>query len=156
LMVNLIPELALVIGEQPPIPSVEPQEASARFYRVFRSLIGVFARPEHPLVLFIDDLQWLDVGTLELLQRLVTDPAPLPLMLIGAHRDNEVGPEHPLSTTLTAIRQADGAVSEVMLTPLEVGHVAQLCADALHTDVERAGPLAELIFEKTGGNPFFT
>jgi predicted ATPase/signal transduction histidine kinase len=155
LMVNLIPELALVIGEQPPLPRVEPHEASARFHRVFRNLLGVFAQREHPLVLFIDDLQWLDAGTLELLQRLITEPDSRHLLLIGAYRDNEVGPTHPLATTIAAIRAAGGAVSEVSLAPLQVEHVAQLAAEALHTNVERAGPLAALVFEKTGGNPFF-
>ena len=155
LMLNLVPELALIIGEQPPIPAVEPQDAAGRFHRVFRELVGVFARPEHPLVLFIDDLQWLDAGTLELLERLATDRQPLALLLIGAYRDNEVGPTHPLSTTLASIRHATAAVSEVMLDALEVGHLAQLCADALHTDVDHASSLADLVFEKTAGNPFF-
>ncbi len=155
LMVNLVPELGLIIGEQAPIPGVEPQEAGARFHRVFRQLVGVFARPEHPLVLFLDDLQWLDGGTLELLERLVSDREPLSLLLIGAYRDNEVGPTHPLSTTLASIRHAGGAVSEIRLDALQVGHLAQLCADALHTDVEHVTSLADLVFEKTAGNPFF-
>jgi predicted ATPase/signal transduction histidine kinase len=155
LMVSLLPELGLVIGEQPPIPVVEPQEATARFQRVFRNLVGVFARPEHPLVLFIDDLQWLDPGTLELLAHLVTEPGDLRLLLIGAFRDNEVGPAHPLSRTLTAIRDAGGAISEVTLAPLAIGDITQLCADALYTDAERAASLAQLIADKTGGNPFF-
>jgi predicted ATPase/signal transduction histidine kinase len=155
LMVSLIPELALVIGDQPPIPFVEPQDAGARFHRVFRNLVSVFARPEHPLVLFIDDLQWLDAGTLDLLARLVMEPGDLHLLVIGAYRDNEVGPDHPLLHTLAAIRGSGRAVAEVSLTPLTVDHVAQLCADALHTDVERTAALAQLISEKTGGNPFF-
>lgn len=155
LMVNLIPELALVIGEQPPIPRVEPQDAANRFYSVFRGLLGVFARPEHPLVLFIDDLQWLDAGTLELLKRLVTDPESRHFLLIGAYRDNEVGPAHPLSTTLAAIAGSGAAVSTVSLAPLQVGSLAKLLAAALHTDVTRVLSLAELVSEKTGGNPFF-
>ncbi len=155
LMVNLIPELALIIGDQPPIPRVEPQDAATRFQLVFRNLLGVFARQEHPLVLLIDDLQWLDSATLELLQRLVTDPESRYLMLIGAYRDNEVGPTHPLSTTLSAIRGAGAAVSQVTLAPLGVSHVAELAADALRTTVDRARSLAELVLEKTGGNPFF-
>ncbi|MEI9948882.1 MAG: AAA family ATPase [Pseudomonadota bacterium] len=155
LMVNLIPELALVIGDQPPIPRVEPQDAATRFHLVFRNLLSVFARQEHPLVLFLDDLQWLDTATLELLQRLVTDSESHYLMLIGAYRDNEVGPTHPLSSTLSIIRAAGGAVSQVSLAPLGIEHVAELVADALHTNVDRARPLAALVSEKTGGNPFF-
>ncbi len=155
LMVNLIPELALIIGEQPPVLQVDPQAAQARFHLVFRSFLGVFAKPEHPLVLFIDDLQWLDTGTLELLERLVTDSEVRDIMVIGAYRDDEVDQAHPLCRTIAAIRHAGGAVSEIILDPLEVGHLAQLCADALNTNVERTGQLAELVHEKTAGNPFF-
>jgi predicted ATPase/signal transduction histidine kinase len=155
LMVNLIPELAHVIGEQPPIPQVEPQTAQARFHLVFRNLLSVFAKPEQPLVLFIDDLQWLDTGTLQLLERLVTEPEARNILLIGAYRDNEVGAAHPLSSTLAAIRGAGGGVSEITLEPLQVSHLAQLAADALNTEVTRTRPLAELLAEKTGGNPFF-
>ncbi|HVQ16414.1 MAG TPA: AAA family ATPase, partial [Vicinamibacterales bacterium] len=155
LMVGLIPELALIIGEQPPVAPLEPQDAVARFQRVFRSLVGVFARREHPLVLFIDDLQWLDAGTLDLLARLVIEPTDLHLLVIGAYRDNEVGPTHPLALTLSAVRASDAAIAEIALAPLTVGHVAQLCADALHADLDRVAPLAALIAEKTGGNPFF-
>jgi predicted ATPase/signal transduction histidine kinase len=154
LIVNLIPELALIIGDQPP-PAVEPQDASVRFHRVFRSFVGVFATAAHPLVLFVDDLQWLDAGTLELLAHLVREPDGLHLLLIGAYRDDEVGPNHPLSRTLAGIVEAGGAVSEVRLTPLTADDVAQLCADALHTSVDRTAALAALISEKTGGNPFF-
>ncbi|HEU4586697.1 MAG TPA: serine/threonine-protein kinase PknK, partial [Gemmatimonadaceae bacterium] len=155
LMVNLIPELELLIGEQEPVPAVEPQAAQARFYGVFRKLLGVFAAPEHPLVLFVDDLQWLDAGTLELLERLVTDPESRSLLVVGAYRDNEVDPTHPLLRTIESIRRAGGAVSEISLGPLQVDHLTRLIGDALHTDVVSARPLAELVGEKTGGNPFF-
>ena len=155
LMVNMIPELALVIGEQPSVVQLDAQAAQARFHRVFRSLLGVFATPEHPLVLFIDDLQWLDAATLELLERLVTRKEARHLMFIGAYRDDEVGDAHPLARTLAAIRSDGGAVCEIALGPLQVEHLAQLCADALGTGVARARPLAELVCEKTAGNPFF-
>ena len=92
LMINLIPELALIIGEQPPVPDLPPQDRQTRFQLVFRRLLGVFARPEHPLALFLDDLQWLDAATLELLEHLVTEPEVRHLMLVGAYRDNEVDP----------------------------------------------------------------
>ncbi|MET0790019.1 MAG: AAA family ATPase, partial [Polyangiaceae bacterium] len=155
LMVNLIPELALVIGEQPPIPAVEPHVAQARFHAVFCSLLGVFAKAEQPLVLFLDDLQWVDAATLHLLERLVLEPEARSLLLIGAYRDNEVGSDHPLLGTLAAIRRAGGEPVRITLGPLESGHLAQLAADALHTDVQHTGALAELLAEKTGGNPFF-
>jgi predicted ATPase len=90
LIVDLVPELKLIIGEQPAIPELPPQEAKARFQLVFRRFIGVFARPEHPLALFLDDLQWLDAATLDLIENLLTQPDVRHLMLIGAYRNNEV------------------------------------------------------------------
>ena len=90
LMVDLVPELKLIIGDQPPVPELEPQQAQRRFQLVFRRFIGVFARPEHPLALFLDDLQWLDAATLDLLEDLLTAGGLRHLMLIGAYRDNEV------------------------------------------------------------------
>ena len=105
-MADLVPELKLIIGEQPPVPELPPQQAQSRFQLVFRRFIGVFARPEHPLALFLDDLQWLDAATLDLLEDLLTQPDVQHLMLIGAYRDNEVDAAHPLMRKLEAIRQA--------------------------------------------------
>src|SRR5262245_29597427 len=96
LMVDLVPELKLIIGDQPPVPDLPPQDAHRRFQLVFRRFIGVFARPEHPLALFLDDLQWLDAATLDLLEDLLTQPDVRHLMLLGAYRDNEVDSSHPL------------------------------------------------------------
>ena len=103
---DLVPELKLIIGEQPPVPELPPQDAQRRFQLVFRRFIGVFARPEHPLALFLDDLQWLDAATLDLLEDLLTQPDVQHLMLIGAYRDNEVNSTHPLMRKLEAIRKA--------------------------------------------------
>ncbi len=110
---------------------------------------------EHPLALFLDDLQWLDAATLDLLEHLVTHPEVRHLLLVGAYRDNEVGPAHPLLRTLEAIRADDARVHEIVLEPLELDDVGRLIADALHCKPELARPLAELVQEKTGGNPFF-
>ena len=115
LMVDLVPELKLIIGEQPPVPDLPPQDAQHRFQLVFRRFIGVFARPEHPLALFLDDLQWLDAATLDLLEDLLTQADVHHLMLIGAYRDNEVDAAHPLLRKLEAIRQADARVHEIVL-----------------------------------------
>ena len=113
------------------------------------------ARSEHPLALFLDDLQWLDAATLDLLEDLLTQPDVRNLMLIGAYRDNEVDSTHPLIRKLAAIRQGGGAVQEIALTPLAREDVGRLIADSLHCGLERASPLANLVHEKTGGNPFF-
>ena len=156
LMVDLIPEVEFVIGKQPPVAELPPQEARGRFQLVFRRFLGAFARPEHPLALFLDDLQWLDTATLELLERLVTDPDVRHVLLIGAYRDNEVSSSHPLMRTLAAIRDAGARPQEIVLAPLGLDDVERLIADALHCGPDSAGPLALLVYEKTGGNPFFT
>jgi PAS domain S-box-containing protein len=155
LIVNLVPALELVIGKQPPVSELPPQEAQNRFQMVFRRFLGVFARKEHPLVLFLDDLQWMDRATLDLLEQLVTHSEVRHLLLIGSYRDNEVGPAHPLWRTLDAIRNAGARVREIVLTPLRLDHLGRLVSDALHCKPERARPLAQLVHEKTGGNPFF-
>jgi PAS domain S-box-containing protein len=155
LMIDLVPELELIIGGQPLVPELPPQDALRRFQLAFRRLIGVFARPEHPLALFLDDLQWLDVATLDLLEDLLTHSDLQHLMLIGAYRDNEVTSVHPLMRRLDAIREAGGKVAEITLAPLGRKHVEQLVADALRCELERSTPLAQLVHEKTGGNPFF-
>jgi PAS domain S-box-containing protein len=155
LIVNLIPEMDLLIGKQSPVPDLAPQDAQNRFQVVFRRLIGAFARPEHPLALFLDDLQWLDAATLMLLADLVTRHEVGSLLLVGAYRDNEVGPTHPLMQTLTAIREAGTPVHDIILAPLSLEEVSRLVTDTLHCEAERAEPLALLVHEKTGGNPFF-
>ncbi len=155
LIVNLVPELKLIIGEQPPVLELPPQEAQGRFQLVFRRFISVFARPEHPLALFLDDLQWLDAATLDVLKDLLTEPDVQHLMLIGAYRDNEVNPTHPLMRKLEAIRQAGATVQEIVLAPLARDDLGRLIADSLHCEPERATPLAQLIHDKTAGNPFF-
>jgi predicted ATPase/GAF domain-containing protein len=155
LIVNLIPELEFIIGKQPSVPDVPPQDAQNRFQLVFRRFLGAFARPEHPLALFFDDLQWLDAATLDLLERLVTHPEIRHVLLVGAYRDNEVGPSHPLMRTLEALRKAGAHVQEIVLAPLGLDDVGALVSDAVHCEAERAGPLVRLVHEKTGGNPFF-
>ena len=155
LMVDLIPRLAHILGPQPPAPDLPPKEARGRFQLVLRRFLGVFARQEHPLVLFLDDLQWVDTATLALLEHLMTHPDVRHLLLLGAYRDNEVDAAHPLPQRLEAIRQAGAAVREIVLAPLKSDDVAQIVAESLHCPLEQAQPLAQLVSDKTGGNPFF-
>ena len=131
LITNLVPELAFVIGEQPPVADLPPHDAQNRFQMVFRRFLGVFARKEHPLALFLDDLQWLDSATLDLLEHLVTHPEVRHLLLVGAYRHNEVVPTHPLLRTLEAIRQAGAKVHEIALAPLALDDIGRLVADTL-------------------------
>ena len=155
LMVDLIPELKFIIGDQPPVPELELQQAQTRFHWVFRRFIGVFARAGHPLAIFLDDLQWLDAATLDLLEDLLTQADVRHLLLVGAYRDNEVDALHPLARNLSAIQSSGAKVSEIKLGPLNREHVGRLIADGLGCETTSAAPLAELVHGKTAGNPFF-
>jgi PAS domain S-box-containing protein len=155
LMFDLVPELKLILGEQPPVTVLPPQDSQRRFQLVFRRFISVFARPEHPLALFLDDLQWLDAATLDLLEDLLTQPDVRHLLLIGAYRDNEVDAAHPLMRKLESIRRAGAQVQEIVLAPLARKDLEQLTGDSLRCEPERTVLLAELLQQKTEGNPFF-
>src|SRR3954463_11743401 len=141
LIVNLVPALELVIGKQSTVADLPPEDAKNRFHMVFRRFLGVFARQEHPLALFLDDLQWLDTATLDLLEHLVSHSEVRHLLLVGAYRDHEVGPAHPLTRTLAAIREAGARVQEMVLAPLGLDDVGRLVADSLHSEQQRALPL---------------
>ena len=155
LIVNLIPELEHIIGKQPPVADLSPLETQQRFQMVFRRFVGVFARREHPLALFLDDLQWLDAATLDLLEHLVTHPEVRYLLVVGAYRDNEVRPFDPLMRTLDDIRISTARVSEIALAPLALHDIECLIADSLRCERAHTRPLSQLVQEKTAGNPFF-
>ena len=155
LIMDLIPELELVIGEQPPVPDLLPQDAQRHFQSVLRRFIAVFARPEHPLVLFLDDLQWLDAATLDLLEDILTQREIRHLLLIGAYRDNEVDVAHPLVRRLDAMRRAGAAIQDVVLTPLTNDDLGQLISDSLHCEAKPAKQLVRLVYEKTGVQSLF-
>ncbi len=156
LVVRLVPELERIVGPQPPSPELPPRDAQLIFQRVIRRVLGVFARPEHPLALFFDDLQWMDVASLELLEAVCADAELGHLLLVGAYRDNEVDASHPLSRMLGRLRSGSGSLCEIHLGPISLGETARLVVDALRCDATRAAPLAALVYQKTGGNPFFT
>ena len=143
LFVELVPELKLIIGEQPAVPELPARDAQNRFHRVFRRFIGVFARREHPLALFLDDLQWLDAATLDLLEDLLTQPDAKHLLLIGAYRDNEVDPAHPLMRKLEAMRRARVMWQDIVLAPLTREDLEQLVANSVHFEPDQARALAE-------------
>jgi PAS domain S-box-containing protein len=155
LMTDLIPELKHIIGEPQPVPPFQPQQAQRRFLRVLRRFISVFATAEHPLALFLDDLQWVDPATLDLIQNILSRSAPGHLMLIGAYRDNEVDDSHPLACKLDLIKASGVRIEEIVLAPLAQEHVERLIADALHCEPANVQPLARLVQDKTAGNPFF-
>ncbi len=156
LMVDLIPELKFVIGQHPPPLELAPSEAQNRFQTVFRQFLSAFASAEHPLILFLDDLQWIDAASLKLFEHLVAHSALRHLLLIGAYRDNEVAPAHPLMLTVDAIRKSGAVVNDLILSPLQLADVGRLVADTLQGRNGFAPLLAQLVFDKTAGNPFFT
>jgi predicted ATPase/signal transduction histidine kinase/CheY-like chemotaxis protein len=156
LVVTLVPDIEALIGTQPPVPELAPREAENRLHAVLGRFLAVFARKQHPCVLFLDDLQWLDAATLKFLEYVLTHPDTGYLLLIGAYRDNEVSPTHPLLVALETIRKAGAIIHELVLAPLSVDDVGQLIADSVHCERGSAAPLARLVHEKTAGNPFFT
>lgn len=155
LIIEVIPPLELVIGPQPAAPALPPVEAQNRFRIVFREFIGVLAQHEHPLALFVDDLQWADSDSLALLQVLATHPEIRNLLVVGAYRDNEVTDSHPLMLMVHEARKQGALISTTVLGPLANAHVVALLADTLHCRREDASPLADLVMQKTAGNPFF-
>jgi predicted ATPase/tRNA A-37 threonylcarbamoyl transferase component Bud32 len=154
-IIDVIPEVELVIGPQPEVPQLGATESQNRLNRVFQQFIHVFTKPEHPLVLFLDDLQWVDLASLKLIQLLICDPNSQYFLMIGAYRDNEVSATHPLMLTIEEIRRNGAVINNIILSPLQLPNVKQLVSDTLHTDQEKSEQLAELVFNKTQGNPFF-
>ncbi|MGL5065879.1 MAG: trifunctional serine/threonine-protein kinase/ATP-binding protein/sensor histidine kinase [Microcoleus sp.] len=164
---DVIPAIELIVGKQPEVPQLGPAESQNRFNRVFQQFIGVFTQAEHPLVIFLDDLQWADSASLNLMQLLVGNSDSQYLLLIGAYRDNEVSPTHPLMQSIEQIETTGTPVTNIVLQPLNFENVGELIADTLtvyrHWETagnlesgnEKVRLLAELIFNKTGGNPFF-
>ncbi|MCB9098518.1 MAG: AAA family ATPase [Anaerolineales bacterium] len=152
---EFIPDIELLIGPQPPVPSLPPAETRNRFNLVFQHFIQVFTQPDHPLVIFIDDLQWADSATLSLLATVMTNSQLKYLLVIGAYRDNEVNQAHPLIITLADLTQSGVQFNRITLTHLDQTHLTQFVADTLHSPADRARPLADRVYQKTGGNPFF-
>ena len=151
-IIEVIPELESIVGPQPPVPELSGSAARNRFNRVFQKLIKVFTTKEHPLVIFIDDLQWADAASLELVQLLNTDRDTGYLLLLGAYRDNEVSPAHPLMLTL---KEIDVQFDTITLAPLSAGDLNLLVAETLSCSQDVAQPLGEAIARRTQGNPFF-
>jgi len=154
-IIDVIPEVELVIGSQSAVPQLTPAEAQNRFNRVFKRFVHVFTTAEHPLVVFLDDLQWADAASLQFIHHLMSDPESEYLLLIGAYRDNEVSPTHPFILTRDEIQAAGGTVTTITLDALQVSHITELIADTLSSSPQQVQPLAQLIAQKTQGNPFF-
>ncbi|MEA5553438.1 AAA family ATPase [Anabaena cylindrica UHCC 0172] len=155
IIIDVIPELENIIGKQSSVEPLGSAEAQNRFKLFFQRFIGVFRKKEHPLVIFLDDLQWADLPSLNLIELLMKDTESQYLLIIGAYRDNEVSPTHPLMFTLEKINQVKTTITHIILKPLAINYVKQLLSETLRCTTEKSQPLAELITSKTNGNPFF-
>ncbi|MEH1791061.1 MAG: AAA family ATPase [Nostoc sp.] len=156
LLIEVIPELEQLIGKQPAIAELSGSAAQNRFNLLFQKFVQVFTTKEHPLVIFLDDLQWADSASLNLLKLLMAESNRGYLLIIGAYRDNEVFAAHPLMLTLDEIEKASSRVNTLTLTPLSQADVNHLIADSLCCATGQALPLTELVDQKAKGNPFFT
>jgi predicted ATPase/tRNA A-37 threonylcarbamoyl transferase component Bud32 len=154
-LIDMIPEVEQIIGPQAPVKPLEPAQAEVRFTQIFQNFIRVFCRYAHPLVLFLDDLQWADFGTLKLIELMATDAQVESLLLLGAYRDNEVDDDHPTMLMIDRLKKQKVTVSQIVLTPLKSDDVTQLLAETLYRHPSEVAPLTELVIQKTLGNPFF-
>lgn len=155
LIIDVIPALQFIIGPQPPLPELPPAEAENRFKLTFLAFIASFAQIDHPLVLFLDDWQWMDAASRQLLESLFTSGDTHHLLLIGAYRDDEMPPEHPVWSMLAQAENGNLPRQTIVLQPLATDAVNQFVADTLHISPTQTKQLSEIIFNKTGGNPFF-
>ncbi|MDZ7959958.1 MAG: ATP-binding sensor histidine kinase [Aulosira sp. DedQUE10] len=154
-IIEVIPELEDIIGSQPPVPELSGNAAQNRFNLLFQKFIAIFTIPEHPLVIFLDDLQWADLASLKLMQLLMSEANRGYLLIIGAYRDNEVSSAHPLSLTLDEIAKTGAILNTITLGALNKSAINWLISDTLSCSLEIALPLTELVYQKTQGNPFF-
>jgi predicted ATPase/GAF domain-containing protein/tRNA A-37 threonylcarbamoyl transferase component Bud32 len=155
LIINVIPEVELIIGKQPALSELAAIAAQNRFDLVFKNFIRVFCSGKHPLVIFLDDLQWADSASLKLIERIMLDADLSYLFLIGSYRHNEINTIHPLTITLDKMRREGAIVNQIILKPLAINQIEQLIADTLNQEREYVRSLAELVWQKTNGNPFF-
>ncbi|MGF1492296.1 MAG: AAA family ATPase [Microcoleaceae cyanobacterium] len=154
-IIEVIPELEKIIGGQPLVTPLSSSSAQNRFNLLFRKFIQVFTTQEHPLFIFLDDLQWVDSASLKLIRLLAEETDSQYLLLIGAYRDSEVSTAHPLALTLNQIYKTNFPINTITLSPLHQQDLNQLIADTLHCSIQVAMPLSDLVYQKTGGNPFF-
>lgn len=154
-LIDVIPELELIIGKQPPVIDLAPVEAQNRFLFVFLSFIKVFAKPEHPLILFLDDLQWSDLASLKLIQALLMDNEIIDFLIIGAYRDTEIDATHPLQQMFFSVLKEDKTIRSITLGPISEYNINQLLSESFKKSLSETEALAAIVYNKTGGNPFF-
>ena len=154
-IIEVIPELELIVGKQPEVQVLSALESENRFKLVFQRFIWVFCRPNHPLVIFLDDLQWADLASLKLIEFMMKDEYTRYLFIMGAYGENEVSQTHPLILSFNDLRDNGTVINQITLSPLTLEHVSQLIVDTLHSSHNKSMELAELVMAKTQGNPLF-
>ncbi len=154
-LIDLIPELSLLLGPQPSVPDLGPAEAQNRFYLTLHSFVRAFAAATHPLVICLDGMELADPSSVKLMQLLLTDPDGGYTLVISVYREAELGPDHPLTEAVTELKKGGVTVNETHVKPLAQPHVARFVADALGTEPELVSPLSTVVWAKTHGNPFF-
>lgn len=155
LLIDFIPDLEQVIGKQSPVARLSGEENRNRLLNVIIQFLQIFAQKEHPLVLFLDDLQWADAASMNCIKELILDKRMSHLLVIGAYRSQDVTPAHSLSMILNETQKENGVVNTIQLGPLKVPDLCLLVADSMRCSREKAMPLAELLNAKTEGNPFY-
>ena len=155
IVTEVISSLESIIGKQPEVIKLPPEQTKNRFNLVFQNFIKVLAQPEHPLTIFLDDLQWADDASLALIEQIYVRSDDKSLLLIGAYRDNEVSATHSLNHTLEQLKEKEVAINVVGLSPLGSNHLEEMLSDALHAEKTNIKPLARLVHKKTEGNPYF-
>ena len=156
IIIDVIPEIELIIGKQPPVPELSGNEAYNRFNLIFQKFMEVCCTKEHPLVIFLDDLQWGDRATFKLIELIMLDNNLQHLLVMGAYRSNEIDQDHPLMTMIDNVKKNEGIVNQIYLQNLTLDDVNNLIADTLKSDIDQVKSLAELVFKKTLGNPLLT
>mgnify|MGYP000937134844 FL=1 len=154
-IIDIIPELEMIVGPQPAVLKLEPKESENRFKIEFQNFLSVFCRSEHPITIFLDDIQWADIFSLKLLEFMLFDPDTRFLLVIVSFREEEVDKSHPFVTTLNTLRGHDIPIKTINLQPLSRDTTGVLVADTLRTGPDSVRDLTELIYQRTQGNPFF-
>ena len=156
IVIDVIPEIELILGPQAKVPILGPSEADKRFKLTFRNFVSVFASSAHPLLIHLDDMQWMDSASMSLMQTLFDDRRLKHLMIVGSYRDNDMNEHHPLLVFIKDLQTTEIPIEFIKLTVLDKPEIEKWISDAMHCSTERVAPLSDLVMEKTGGNPFFT
>jgi histidine kinase len=155
ILTDLIPGLETLLGEQPPVPLLSGMEAQNRFHYVFTNFLSAVTSGEHPLVLFLDDLQWADEASFHLTHHIICDKALNHLMVICAYRDNETEANHPLFSLLNMLTASNISFTTIVTHALTPEQTHELVQDTLRSAQKNGRELGEIIYLKTKGNPFY-